>query len=178
MAETLQILCEQAEELLEKWKHPDPYRPPTAPGGSKFERNLVAPILDRTGRPFITLVATKADNIFQLHRRRRSTRSEERISRRITEGVMVSLYIAQSYRRRLQLYQLLIFVQSHRHLNNTNKPMSLRHQHLPLSSTQNTYSFRSTKVHTFVDRKARFRRRHIQNEQLGHALVSTPDTLF
>lgn len=26
-------LFEEAEELLEKWKHPDPYRPPTAPGG-------------------------------------------------------------------------------------------------------------------------------------------------
>ncbi|SLM37160.1 Complex 1 LYR protein [Lasallia pustulata] len=41
-----QILFEEAEALLEKWKHPDPYRPPTAPGGSKFERNIPAPILD------------------------------------------------------------------------------------------------------------------------------------
>lgn len=24
---------DEAEALLEKWKHPDPYRPPTAPGG-------------------------------------------------------------------------------------------------------------------------------------------------
>ncbi|KIW00940.1 uncharacterized protein PV09_07680 [Verruconis gallopava] len=35
----------EAEELLEKWKHPDPYRHPTAPGGSKFERNLPSPLL-------------------------------------------------------------------------------------------------------------------------------------
>ncbi|KAF2176320.1 hypothetical protein K469DRAFT_700029 [Zopfia rhizophila CBS 207.26] len=39
-------LIREAEDLLENWKHPDPYRPPTAPGGSKFERNLPAPILD------------------------------------------------------------------------------------------------------------------------------------
>ncbi|EGP83537.1 uncharacterized protein MYCGRDRAFT_29525, partial [Zymoseptoria tritici IPO323] len=40
------MLVEQTEELLEKWKHPDPYRPPTAPGGSKYERNLPCPNLD------------------------------------------------------------------------------------------------------------------------------------
>lgn len=28
-----QALIEETESLLEKWKHPDPYRPPTAPGG-------------------------------------------------------------------------------------------------------------------------------------------------
>ncbi|KAF1982080.1 hypothetical protein K402DRAFT_467095 [Aulographum hederae CBS 113979] len=39
-------LMHETELLLEKWKHPDPYRPPTAPGGSKYERNLPAPILD------------------------------------------------------------------------------------------------------------------------------------
>ncbi|EDN95083.1 hypothetical protein SS1G_10958 [Sclerotinia sclerotiorum 1980 UF-70] len=39
-------LFKETEDLLEKWKHPDPYRPPTAPGGSKYERNLPAPILD------------------------------------------------------------------------------------------------------------------------------------
>ncbi|RFU23602.1 NADH dehydrogenase/NADH ubiquinone reductase (H(+)-translocating), partial [Scytalidium lignicola] len=39
-------LFQETEELLEKWKHPDPYHAPTAPGGSKFERNLPAPILD------------------------------------------------------------------------------------------------------------------------------------
>ncbi|KAK5135022.1 hypothetical protein LTR08_005682 [Meristemomyces frigidus] len=33
-------LIAQTEEILERWKHPDPYRPPTAPGGSKYERNL------------------------------------------------------------------------------------------------------------------------------------------
>jgi len=39
-------IYQETEDLLEKWKHPDPYIPPTAPGGSKYERNLPAPILD------------------------------------------------------------------------------------------------------------------------------------
>ncbi|KAK7440562.1 complex 1 protein [Colletotrichum acutatum] len=64
-------LLAQTEKLLSKWKHPEPYVHPTAPGGmsrflshtpqhftnsaddadndctgSKFERNLRAPILD------------------------------------------------------------------------------------------------------------------------------------
>jgi hypothetical protein len=29
-----QDLIRETEKLLEKWKHPDPYRPPTAPGGA------------------------------------------------------------------------------------------------------------------------------------------------
>jgi NADH dehydrogenase (ubiquinone) 1 beta subcomplex subunit 9 len=66
---TAQDLIKETENLLEKWKHPDPYRPPTAPGGalltpgyfsgrprmtiltpligSKYERNLPCPIIDR-----------------------------------------------------------------------------------------------------------------------------------
>ncbi|KAL1958483.1 hypothetical protein VTO42DRAFT_4347 [Malbranchea cinnamomea] len=40
------IIFQETEKLLDKWKHPDPYRPPTAPGGSKYERNLEVPILD------------------------------------------------------------------------------------------------------------------------------------
>ncbi|KAG7008981.1 hypothetical protein G7Y79_00003g008490 [Physcia stellaris] len=39
-------LFQEAEVLLEKWKYPDPYKPPTAPGGSKYERNIPPPILD------------------------------------------------------------------------------------------------------------------------------------
>ncbi|KPI35203.1 NADH dehydrogenase [ubiquinone] 1 beta subcomplex subunit 9 [Cyphellophora attinorum] len=39
------ILFVETEKLLEKWKHPDPYRPPSAPGGSKYERNLPPPDL-------------------------------------------------------------------------------------------------------------------------------------
>ncbi|KAI4229621.1 MAG: hypothetical protein L6R36_000668 [Xanthoria steineri] len=39
-------LFQETEQLLETWKHPDPYKPPTAPGGSKYERNIPAPILD------------------------------------------------------------------------------------------------------------------------------------
>lgn len=29
----MQAIIKETEDLLEKWKHPDPYRPPTAPGG-------------------------------------------------------------------------------------------------------------------------------------------------
>lgn len=64
------MLFHEAESLLEKWKHPDPYHPPTAPGGkslpcsesddgllscilgSKYERNIPAPLL---ARMFLTL---------------------------------------------------------------------------------------------------------------------------
>ncbi|KAI7316558.1 hypothetical protein KC326_g4307 [Hortaea werneckii] len=41
-------LIDQTEEILNKWKHPDPYKPPTAPGGSKHERNLPVPSTERT----------------------------------------------------------------------------------------------------------------------------------
>ncbi|RDK36454.1 hypothetical protein M752DRAFT_226321, partial [Aspergillus phoenicis ATCC 13157] len=37
----------KTEKLLETWKHPDPYRAPTAPGGDKYERNIPAPQLPR-----------------------------------------------------------------------------------------------------------------------------------
>ncbi|KAK5172720.1 uncharacterized protein LTR77_002840 [Saxophila tyrrhenica] len=36
-------IIEQTEQLLDSYKHPDPYRPPTAPGGSKYQRNLPPP---------------------------------------------------------------------------------------------------------------------------------------
>jgi len=39
-------LLKETEKLLDRWKHPDPYLPPTAPGGSKYERNVPAPYLD------------------------------------------------------------------------------------------------------------------------------------
>ena len=39
-------LIKETEALLSKWKHPDPYRPPTAPGGSKYERNIPCHALD------------------------------------------------------------------------------------------------------------------------------------
>ncbi|KAH0420815.1 lyr family protein [Colletotrichum camelliae] len=39
-------LLSETEKLLARWKHPEPYVHPTAPGGSKYERNLRAPILD------------------------------------------------------------------------------------------------------------------------------------
>ena len=42
-----QLIIEETESLLEKWKHPDPYRAPTAPGGSKWERNLPVPSTER-----------------------------------------------------------------------------------------------------------------------------------
>jgi hypothetical protein len=31
-----QALLKETEKLLEKWKHPDPYVHPTAPGGAHF----------------------------------------------------------------------------------------------------------------------------------------------
>ncbi|KAF1810602.1 hypothetical protein P152DRAFT_460299 [Eremomyces bilateralis CBS 781.70] len=43
---TQRVLIEEAERILDEYKHPEPYRAPTAPGGSKWERNLEAPILD------------------------------------------------------------------------------------------------------------------------------------
>lgn len=42
-----QLIIEETENLLDKWKHPDPYRAPTAPGGSKYERNLPVPSTER-----------------------------------------------------------------------------------------------------------------------------------
>lgn len=36
----LRALLEDAENELRKHSHPDPYRYPTAPGGSKWERNI------------------------------------------------------------------------------------------------------------------------------------------
>lgn len=45
-----QVLFAETEKLLQKWKHPDPYIPPTAPGGSKYERNIPAPDLPRECR--------------------------------------------------------------------------------------------------------------------------------
>lgn len=69
-----QILFNETEKLLDKWKHPDPYRPPSAPGGmtapmtpptsrndadfyfvtgSKYERNLPAPDLPPPPRELV-----------------------------------------------------------------------------------------------------------------------------
>ncbi|KAF2481954.1 hypothetical protein BDY17DRAFT_299990 [Neohortaea acidophila] len=39
-------IIEETEGLLESYKHPEPYRPPTAPGGSKYQRNLPVPNTD------------------------------------------------------------------------------------------------------------------------------------
>ncbi|CAG8827916.1 21570_t:CDS:2, partial [Racocetra persica] len=36
----LRALLEDAENELEKYRHPDPYRYPTAPGGTKWERHI------------------------------------------------------------------------------------------------------------------------------------------
>ena len=43
-------IVEQTEQLLEAYKHPEPYRPPEAPGGSKYQRNLPPPSIKRTFR--------------------------------------------------------------------------------------------------------------------------------
>jgi len=52
-----QLIIDETEGLLEKWKHPDPYRAPTAPGGSKYERNLPVP---STERKFLASCLAKA----------------------------------------------------------------------------------------------------------------------
>ncbi|KAH8891692.1 hypothetical protein GQ53DRAFT_746697 [Thozetella sp. PMI_491] len=39
-------LLKETEKILEMWKHPEPFVYPTAPGGSKYERNLPSPMLD------------------------------------------------------------------------------------------------------------------------------------
>ena len=43
---TSQALFQETEELLEKWKHPDPYRPPTAPGGTASKASCSAFVLN------------------------------------------------------------------------------------------------------------------------------------
>ncbi|KAF4620062.1 hypothetical protein D9613_004997 [Agrocybe pediades] len=46
---TLAQVLNEAEARLEKFRHPDPVIPPTAPGGTKWERNLppsMAPLYD------------------------------------------------------------------------------------------------------------------------------------
>ncbi|EJT75325.1 LYR family protein [Gaeumannomyces tritici R3-111a-1] len=42
----IRALLKETETLLDTWKHPDPFCHPTAPGGSKFERNLPPPRTD------------------------------------------------------------------------------------------------------------------------------------
>ncbi|KAK6359575.1 hypothetical protein TWF696_000727 [Orbilia brochopaga] len=42
----LKALIAETQAQLDKWKHPDPYLPPLAPGGSKYERNLPCPIME------------------------------------------------------------------------------------------------------------------------------------
>ena len=66
MASTQEII-EQTEDLLEKWKHPDPYRPPTAPGGSKYQRNLPVPSTDRTFLEFTTSHMARMDYVLIYH---------------------------------------------------------------------------------------------------------------
>lgn len=39
-------LLAETESLLENWKHPEPCIPPSAPGGTKYERNVPAPYLN------------------------------------------------------------------------------------------------------------------------------------
>jgi hypothetical protein len=64
-----QLIIEETENLLEKWKHPDPYRAPTAPGGSKWERNLPVPSTER-----------KSLTALPHHRRQPMTRGNESLT--------------------------------------------------------------------------------------------------
>ncbi|CAN4107455.1 unnamed protein product [Withania somnifera] len=64
--ETIDRLIADGEASYNKWRHPDPYIVPWAPGGSKFNRNPVPPegnkikeginLLDLYGPNAITLV--------------------------------------------------------------------------------------------------------------------------
>jgi hypothetical protein len=36
-----QVIIKETENLLEQWKHPDPYRPPTAPGGESTRLEMM-----------------------------------------------------------------------------------------------------------------------------------------
>ncbi|TGJ79173.1 hypothetical protein E0Z10_g9587 [Xylaria hypoxylon] len=49
-------LLNETEKLLETWKHPDPYCHPTAPGGSKYERNLPVHSTARESIPIDTAI--------------------------------------------------------------------------------------------------------------------------
>ncbi|EMR08454.1 hypothetical protein PNEG_03284 [Pneumocystis murina B123] len=37
----LLAIFDETEEILKKYRHPDPYIVPTSPGGSKWERNIL-----------------------------------------------------------------------------------------------------------------------------------------
>ncbi|XP_050947597.1 NADH dehydrogenase [ubiquinone] 1 beta subcomplex subunit 9 isoform X2 [Cucumis melo] len=41
--DTIDKLIENGEASYDKWRHPDPYIVPWAPGGSKFTRNPIPP---------------------------------------------------------------------------------------------------------------------------------------
>lgn len=36
----LESIIRKAEAKLAEWKHPDPYIPPSRPGGTKYQRNI------------------------------------------------------------------------------------------------------------------------------------------
>ncbi|KAI3404984.1 hypothetical protein KGF56_002235 [Candida oxycetoniae] len=41
--EQLERLIQKTEAKLAHWKHPDPYIPPSRPGGTKYQRNIPSP---------------------------------------------------------------------------------------------------------------------------------------
>ena len=41
----IQALLTETEKLLESWKHPDPYTPPTAPGGKVHQRAYASEVI-------------------------------------------------------------------------------------------------------------------------------------
>ncbi|KAJ8642234.1 hypothetical protein MRB53_018928 [Persea americana] len=65
-ANTIDILIEEGEATYNKWRHPDPYIVPWAPGGSKFSRNPKPPEGVRL-RSSITMVEkTMTETSYQL----------------------------------------------------------------------------------------------------------------
>ncbi|KAJ7126367.1 hypothetical protein C8R43DRAFT_704714 [Mycena crocata] len=51
-------IFEEAEARLAGWKHPDPYVAPTAPGGTKWERNLPVRLYGPFNQPRISHLST------------------------------------------------------------------------------------------------------------------------
>ena len=60
--ETAQALLKETEKLLEKWKHPDPYCAPTAPGGALCDER---PPVHRVCRPNNIAQVPSTRGIFQ-----------------------------------------------------------------------------------------------------------------
>jgi NADH dehydrogenase (ubiquinone) 1 beta subcomplex subunit 9 len=62
-----QALLTETEKLLESWKHPDPYTPPTAPGGISLQH------MARVVRCRVLMILSQAPSLSETSRRLFST---------------------------------------------------------------------------------------------------------